>query len=786
MLRVFVVLLGVMVGAFAVAQTSMWQSWPLPLSRPIYPTFRVNEFASFRANPFLLRSALQSAPMEDRGDPGVIIEMPAPDGTLQRFRLWESPIQTPEVAAQTGVRTYRAQGIDDPWATGRFDIGRNGFHGMVLSPMGDYFIEPVSQGNVYDHIAFFQRDCSRLLCFECTAPTGGTLVDAIGSGKSGGGPDRPGPNRKEYRLALKGTGEYTAFYGGQANADAGSVTVMNRVNGVYERDIAIRMIIVNLVNYTDPNTDPYSNGNGGAMLSQNQTTCDANPGNANYDIGHVFSTGGGGVAGLRVVGVTGQKARGVTGLPSPIGDPFAIDYVAHEMGHQYGANHTFNSISGSCNGNRSASHAYEVGSGSTIMAYAGICSPENVQSNSDDYMHLDSLSAIEAWRNNAGSGGSTIATGNNSPTVNAGPDYTIPQDTPFRLTATASDADGDALTYCWEEWDLGSATPNPDESTKPLFRSQKPMTSPTRWFPKQATVIVNGTDQWENPPSVNRTMRFRCTVRDNRSGGGNYEWDETVLTISGSPFAVTAPNTAVNWAGGSTQTVMWNVGGGSVAANVRILLSTDGGNSYFNGSANTILASTPNDGSQTITVPNIGTSQARIVVEAVGNAFFDMSNVNFTITPSTVRFVPSSYSVVEGSDMGPGLSALLLSDDTRLAVGANMPNQATTTLQVAATAPAMAFARLSFILEHQSNDGARSRQIQLYNFQTQQWESVSTTTGTLADSTVQVDITSNASRFIDGTTREVRARAHLWSSTISRTGQRIVDRFDFTAWELAP
>jgi hypothetical protein len=746
---------------------------------------QLDHYASFDADPFVLRNTLRFAPMETVQDFEYVVWMPNPEGEIERFRLFESPIQSQAVAVRTGVRTYGGQGIDDPTAIAKFDIGRNGFHGMVISTRGTYYIEPLSLGEPVRHIVFYSDDYLRDWDFSCIGPV---VSERPRVGRGGGQePMRPGPNRKDYRLALKGTGEYTAYYGGVANADAGSVTIMNRVNGVYEKDLSIRMLIVTLTNFPNPATDPYTNNNGFTMLGQNQTECDANPGNANYDIGHVFSTGGGGVAGLQVVGITGQKARGVTGLPSPVGDPFAIDYVAHEMGHQYGANHSFNGTTSACGGgNRSGGSAYEPGSGSTIMAYAGICGAENVQFNSDDYFHAVSQASIEAWRNNAGSGGTVVGTGNISPVVNAGLDYTIPRDTPFRLTASASDGNGDTLTYCWEQYNLGPATPPVNELAQPLFRSQRPSTFPTRWFPKQATVLSNGTDIWENLPSVDRSMTFRCTVRDNRANGGNYEWDATVISVSGAAFAVTAPNTPVNWQGNSTQTVTWTVGGGAVAPNVRILLSTNGGNSYYNGTATVLVASTPNDGSEQITVPNVGTNQARIFVEAVNNVFYDVSNVNFTITPVTAQIVnPTSYTVVEGTENVHDLNALLLSDDVWLPVVGNYLNVQTVAIEYVATAPNMTVNRLSFILECHSIDTTRLRYIDLWNYNTSSWEQIGSSLGTFNDSTFKVDVTTDPTRFIDPSTRQMKARTRMLSLAALKAFLSLTEYIDRTVWELS-
>ncbi len=743
----------------AATQAQVWQTATTPLEAQIVPwVHQLEQFVSFQANPEALRAQLKLSPMEGRTNSniGSIIELPAPDGSLKRFRLFESPIQSPAVERQTGVKTYAAQGIDDPYATGRFDLGINGFHGMVLSPNGDYFIEPVTVGNMVDHIVFFKRDFVRNSWMDCKVQGSETKSRGAFGGTTF---LRPGANRMEFDLALKGTVEYTAVFGSVASANANSTTVMNRVTGVYERDIAIRMIITNLVNYlTEP--DPYTNNNGGTMLGQNQTTCDASPGNALYDIGHVFSTGGGGVAGLGVVGVTGQKARGVTGLPSPIGDPFAIDFVAHEIGHQYGANHTFNSVSGACaGGNRSAANAYEVGSGTTIMAYAGICSPENVMNNSDDYFHYNSLNAIEPIRNNVARGGTSVATGNISPVVNAGADFTIPMGTPFRLTAVASDGNGDALTYCWEEFDLGAATPPITESSSPLFRSHLPSTSPTRWFPKQATVLANTNDPWEHLPLAARTMQFMCTVRDNRAGGGNFINDQAAVTISGAAFSITAPNTAVSWTGGTNQTVTWNVGGSGGTANVRILLSTNGGASYYGGTATVVLASTSNDGSQTITVPNAPSTTCRIIVEGVNNIFYDVSNVNFTITSgsASTNVDPSTFTVLAGLHFGGNIASLSAGDNNKLVILCD-EFDSIATFEITGISPYVTNTRVEQLVVTSASRNDLTQFTRMWNYTTNAYEPMDVRTSTFANTGFIINVTTNPSRFVQAGTRQMKTQ----------------------------
>jgi len=427
---------------------------------------------------------------------------------------------------------------------------------------------------------------------------------------------------RTYRLALACTVEYSQFHGGTLpDVIAAMNTTMTRVNGIYERDLGLTMVMVRNESIIflgpDTNSDPYTNNNGPAMLGQNQQVCDANIGPANYDIGHVFSTGGGGIARLRSP-CTNDKAQGVTGLPSPTGDKFDVDYVAHEMGHQYGGNHTQN------NNCQRSGVSVEPGSASTIMGYAGICAP-NVQNNSDDYFNGDNLK--EMWVNisqgNSSNCGEKTPSGNVAPEVDAGPNYFIPKSTAFILKGFAIDEDtDDVLTYTWEQSDAIPA-PMPPQSTStvgPAFRSLSPTTSPDRFMPNFSTVLSGSlSSTWEVVPSVARTMSFLLTVRDNSILGGNSSSDQVVITVvETSPFEVQTPPT---WAPGSTQTVNWTVGETDLAPinceTVTIYFSEDGVD------FSTLLAEeVPNSGSAEITLPNIAnTTEARILVEAVDHIF---------------------------------------------------------------------------------------------------------------------------------------------------------------------
>ena len=422
---------------------------------------------------------------------------------------------------------------------------------------------------------------------------------------------------------------------------------MTRVNGVFEKDFGVRMTLIannDLVIYTNASTDPYSAaaaGSGGAWNQELQTTLTSVIGNAGYDIGHLFgASGGGGNAGCigcvcvnPTGGVPLGKGSGFTSPADaiPQGDNFDIDYVAHEMGHQFGANHTFTFS------NEGTGVQMEPGSGNTIMGYAGITGSTDVQPHSDAFFHAVSIQQVTNYIKTTTCQTNT-ATGNSVPTANAGLDYTTPKGTPFMLTGASTDANGDPLTYCWEQMNSGAPAttmPSVTATSGAAFKSFIPSTSPVRYFPQLSTVKTGATSwTWEAVPNVARSLSFRYTVRDNRAGGPANNSDDMIVTVNATagPFSVTAPNTAVSWTAGTSQTVTWNVAGttanGVNTANVDILLSTDGGNTY----PVTILAATPNDGTQAITVPaNPGTTN-RIMVKGTNHIFFDISNANFTIT----------------------------------------------------------------------------------------------------------------------------------------------------------
>lgn len=593
----------------------------------------------FELNQTTLKTNLSNAPARAANSKSnSIISLPNAEGVLERYRVYENSSMDPALAARyPEIKSYVGIGIENPSATAYFSVSPLGFKSMVLSPdKSAVFIEPIS-ADLGTYTVYRKTDKANTFNpFECR------VINQVTSQIAGETlrPNADDATLRTFRLAVSATGEYTAYFGGtKAGALAAINASMTRVNGVFEKDFAIRMVLIannDAVIYTDASTDPYTT----SYNSQLQSTLTSVIGEANYDVGHLFvrASNNGNAGCIGCVCVNGSKGSGFTSGTIPQGDTFDIDYVAHEIGHQFGGNHTF-SMS-----NEGTGVNMEPGSGSTIMGYAGITS-QDIQPNSDAYFHAVSIQQITNNVKNKTCQTNTL-TGNAVPTASAGLDYTIPKSTPFMLTGSATDANGDALTYNWEQFDNAGSTATGANSAAsatrtsgPTFRSYNSTTSPVRYFPRMQSVLAGATTTAgteitvEALPSVARTMNFRLTVRDNRAGGPANNSDDMVVTVNGTagPFTVNSPNTAVSYVGGSLQTVTWSVAGttanGVNCANVDILISTNGGTTWT-----TLLAATPNDGTQAVTIPNTAGTTNRIMVKGTNHIFFDVSNTNFTIT----------------------------------------------------------------------------------------------------------------------------------------------------------
>lgn len=603
------------------------------------------------------------------------ITLPNADGEMEQFVVVEASNFEPALQARfPEIRAFSGRGITDPTATIKLSYSPQGIQTMLFRTNGkaNEFIEAYSQDHTVYAVFRSQRNKGNM-GWVCSTPEQ-TLVNGINNEVNNLNiTQRSGGNLKTLRLAQSVTAEYSNYFGATSSAQVSLVlaavnATLTRCNGVYEKDLALHLnLIANTTNvfYYNPSTDPYS---AAAQMSQwnaqLQSTLTSVIGAANYDIGHLFgASGGGGNAGcIGCICVDGSKGSGITSPfdAIPQGDNFDIDYVAHEVGHQLGANHTFSMSNEGTGVNK------EPGSGITIMGYAGITS-QDLAPHSIDIFHQASIAQIQTNLNNK-TCPVTTTIANATPVVNAGANYTIPISTPFALTGSATDADaGDVLTYTWEQNDNASSgqtgassVASATKATGPNWISFKGTTNPVRLMPKLATILagsnisgpLTGGDAGANTEalsSVSRTLNFRLTVRDNAVYSstapvsvGQTQFDDMVVTVTNTsgPFAVTAPNTAVSWAGNTNQTVTWSVNNTTAApvscANVKISLSTDGGNSFT-----TLVASTPNDGSEVVAIPNTPSTTARIKVEAVGNIFFDISNANFTITAGSACGIPT-------------------------------------------------------------------------------------------------------------------------------------------------
>ncbi|MBF0694412.1 MAG: T9SS type A sorting domain-containing protein [Flavobacterium sp.] len=588
--------------------------------------------------------ALNLAQLEQNIANSSEVAFPDANGQLKRFAVTVSSNMHPDLAARfPEIKTYVGYEIGQS-AKAYFSISPLGLSVMILEPgKSGLFIEPYSD-DLSSYVVFNKSD---KVNFEPLACGVAEEIEAISPLFR---PNADDGRLRTFRLALSATAEYTTFFGGtKALALAAMNNTMTRVNGVFENDFSIRLELIpnteDLI-FTNSNTDPYPAYGGWGIALQNHLTNTI--GNGAYDIGHVFSraVGGGGNAGCLACVCRNPtpaqpygKGSAYTTRSIPAGDAFDIDYVAHEMGHQFGANHTFTYQA------EATMAQVEPGSGSTIMGYAGIAGANNLQNNSDTYFHGYSIQQVTNFVKSTTCAAVTVRP-NATPTANAGADYIIPRNTPFMLTGTSTDADGDNLTYNWEQIDSGgpyATNPTGTSYSGPLFRSFPPTASPTRYFPKLATILNGQTlGSWEALPLGYRPLNFRFTVRDNQ-GANNSDDVQIVTSASATGFAVTSPNTAVTWNAGSTQTVTWNVGGTNTGdvntPNVEIYLSTDGGYTY----PILLVASTPNDGSAEVTVPSNGGTQNRIMVKGKGNIFFDVSNANFTIVSNLPCSVTTTW-----------------------------------------------------------------------------------------------------------------------------------------------
>jgi hypothetical protein len=611
----------------------------------------------------------------------VRISLPLPvAGQSISSAITESPILSDALAKQiTGFNTYELKDPVTYGLQGRLSVTPQGVTGIIFTEKGSAYIYPVGPDYPDVHMVYYVKDIPFTLPLLCgtkgespvsKSNTGSRVQTAVGDCQL-----------RNYRLAVGVTGEYTTWAGGtQAQALTYIGITVNDVIAIYQRDAAITFTLVSNSStvFTDATTDPYSAASGAsATLDENHNALNAAYTNSGYDIGIVFHNGwNGGVATLGSTCVSFWKGRAAAGLNFGTGSnptsgpqgPIFANTVAHEMAHQFGVGHTMSSITGGCNGNQNPATAWEPGGGSTIMAYAGVCSGTAYQTYSDLYFHGGSVLQMVDFAINSATCGTISSLSNTAPTVTVpATSYTIPVSTPFMLTATGADANHNTLYYNWEQMDAGytyTTTPVSTNPGGPNFRSFPFTTSNTRVFPNLAAVLSGSTTTYEVLPSVSRSMNFMVLVRDAASGGGCLAQESVAVNTDASAgaFTVSSQNTATSWTanGTNTATITWNVANTNAApvncSNVDIILSTDGGVTF----TDTLAANTPNDGSQAVTIPSLPTAIGRVMVKARGNIFFNVNAANITIS-SSCSANGSSFSPATSVTGVAGNSALDLS-----------------------------------------------------------------------------------------------------------------------------
>ena len=635
-----------------------------------------------------LKSLLATAPKEFSEaamNNDFVISLPMTDGSMEEFSIVETQLLPAHLYDKyPDTRTYIGRSLQYPGKNVRFSMTMHGLHAIVVHADRSYdYIEPMVEGSKAYYVVYarahantstFQR---QPYSYETPTGTDANYAPLYTPSTDSGVDGTPlvverGPldivNLKVYKFACATTGEFSIMHGGTtASVLAWMTNYVNQLNAMYEYDLAIRMVFTDSIEkilFLDPNTDPYEGNNLSNWASVNPNAMGTLLGGAeNYDIGHIFGhfPSGSAAQGLIQNGsfaCTQGKGRAVsTGFWQNSTVGFGSEFVAvigQEIGHQWRGGHTWN-YCGPDNNQYTPLSAYEPGSASTIMGYAGLCGTSNVQNFTDLYYHSGSIDEIKTFytQQEGASCGTLVPSGNNPPvvTLTYSNGFFIPKSTYFELNGSANDPDGDALTYCWEQMDLGPYTPlGQSNGSSPLFRTYPPTMVSNRVFPKVATIVANGTDVKEVIPNYSRDINMRLTVRDNRPGGGGVGTADVEFRVTdqAGPFLVTYPSAlGTTFTSGTYKEITWDVANTDKspvnAANVNIRLSTDGGLTF----PTTLAANVPNDGSHCVLIPEITTTKGRIRIEAAANIFFDISNANFTIAAPAA----ADFSVCYGDDV---------------------------------------------------------------------------------------------------------------------------------------
>ena len=639
------------------ASAQVWDEAPEP-DGPVNAVITFDWARKVTTDMVALEAVLDTAPPESSGTSNVKIDLPLPDGGVGSFMLMNSPIMETELAAQEfGIETYTVMDQDNPNNVGRLDMTSRGFHGMVKYNGNLIYIDPTDNKTAFH--TYFESDyraletneeASETACsFDETAVSQNQQFTPIPLKNSSNFAQSQkislGPNLRQYRMAVAATGEYTQFFGGtKEDGIAAVATAVNRLNVFFETDMAIRFQLVanndDLI-FTDPDTDGITNDDKLVAIGESTDIMNNAIGEDNYDIGQILGRGGGGVVASLNLPCTSRKAQGFSGQATPNNVAF-MNTFAHEIGHMFGAPHSFNGSTGACGaGQRSTTTNVEPHSGATFMSYNGLCGAENLLGGRGAFFHNASLTAMNNFTEDPARGGSCatlVPISNVVPNIEAGPASTIPMSTPFTLTGAISNPGTDTLTHIWEQVDSG--TPNAseddfaDEGTRAIFRSFLPNESLSRTFPQLERILAGDRVIGEVLPSTDRDITFRMTTRDGMGGVADDERIISVTTTAG-PFTIATPASAA-LDGGVAHTVTWDVANTTAAPvscpTVKLSLSTDGGQNF----TTDLAASTPNDGTASVTLPNVSTTTARLKATCLNQPFFAINNANFAITPTVV------------------------------------------------------------------------------------------------------------------------------------------------------
>lgn len=644
---------------------------------------------------------------------GATLALPLPDGTFAQYHFESSQVMAEELARKyPHIQTFQGVDIANAANRGRFDLGDQGFHGLFIHNGQRVYIDPEIKGDTQHYLVYYpsalegseERLQDRVFVQEPEFLLAAKSAQIAAKTSTGG-------QLRTYRLAVSAAAEYTEFHGGSVSQGlAAIVTLVNRVNEVFNRELAVNFELVannDAIVFTNADTDPFDNSDDDV-----ETNADVQRtfiGNGNFDIGHVLNTAGGGLAYNGVCDNT-YKARGLSGSRNPQGDLFHVDLVAHEIGHQFGASHTFNGTEGACEGNRDALSAWEPGSGSSIMAYSGICGSQDFAFRADPFFHSASIEQMVDYITvGFGRGCDAISSlANTPPVADAGLDYTVPANTPLQLQGSGSDGDNNNLSFSWEEFDLGTASSGSatmvDDGSRPLFRSWPPETTADRYLPRLNDVLLNTTVLGETYAITNRALNFRLSVRD---GQGGVAYDDMRITVvnTGEAFAVTEPSTGALWEAGQQKLVRWSVAGTDAAPincdQVDIALSSDAGTSF-----DLVLAEgTPNDGEAEVLVPNSTNTAARVKIQCSNNIFYALNSGGIEVMPSSTPPPPTTTPSVPAASSGGGgggsfslSNVLILLSLCCLAACKPLAQAKTETSFPPAEKP------LSFNLEHVEND----------------------------------------------------------------------------------